>query len=290
MKANDLKGRAVVTLQEAEKIGTVGTLIYDIATSRVLGLKIKTGLFSGDRYVRSSDIRSVGDDAVTIPDKAKLYEKVEEVSELKGQPDTEDIERIKAVSESGTLIGAIEDILVDMQTFRITAYQLDSSIWQSITGHPRTFDAPQAGMRFGRGLLIVPDDIAAKLINSKSVPATTEAPATSDITTPPATGDTGYGAATTAGSPYDTSASTTPTTWGSGDTTNEAPATTPSGSSTTVYPASAADSLSTNTGSVASDETSGVSARVRPTTSSLGNLDEPDTTNGQQGGRSTGTV
>src|SRR5436309_488109 len=66
MKASELRGRAIVSLAEAQKLGEVDDVLLAPGQSRVAGLRIKHGLFGPTQYLPSGDIYSVGPDAITI--------------------------------------------------------------------------------------------------------------------------------------------------------------------------------------------------------------------------------
>src|SRR5690242_7492599 len=47
MKASELKGRAVISLAEAQKVGEVENVLFDLGANQVSGFRVKQGLFSG---------------------------------------------------------------------------------------------------------------------------------------------------------------------------------------------------------------------------------------------------
>ncbi len=159
--ASKLKGRAVVSLAAAEKIGIVATLILDPATAELRGLKVKTGLV-GTKSLRVTDIRSVGADAVTIVDRTVLHEHESEMPDLKDLPTFDDLLRTKVVSQGGTLLGMLGDVELDLDHYRIIRYEMSGNLWAQMTHSQRSFPAV-GGLRFGKDLLIVPDDVAAAL-------------------------------------------------------------------------------------------------------------------------------
>ena len=66
MKFSELKGRAVVDLEDARKIGEVEDLIVEPDGHSIVSLKVKTGLFQAAKLVPVTDVKNVGADAVTI--------------------------------------------------------------------------------------------------------------------------------------------------------------------------------------------------------------------------------
>lgn len=169
IKASELKGRAVVSLSQAEKIGSVVSVILDPAASRVAGLTVRTGILGGPKLLRASDIRSLGIDAVTIHDSSLLHDDSGEVPELKDLPTLDDMIEMKIISESGQLLGALGNVEIDPDQYQITRYELSGTLWDQLTHSNRTFDAAP-GLRFGKQLLIVPDAIGAALQRSSTPP------------------------------------------------------------------------------------------------------------------------
>ena len=66
MKASDLKGRAVVTLSDAIKVGRVDDVLLDAGYREVLGFRIKAGTFSRLEAVSRANVTGVGHAAVTV--------------------------------------------------------------------------------------------------------------------------------------------------------------------------------------------------------------------------------
>jgi uncharacterized protein YrrD len=172
IKASELKGRAVVSLTQAEKIGTVASVILDPAASRVAGLTVRTGILGGPKILRSSDIRSLGIDAVTIHDSSLLHDDTGEVPELKDLPTLDDMIEMKIISESGQLLGTLGNVEIDPDQYQITRYELSGTLWDQLKHSNRTFDAVP-GLRFGKQLLVVPDTIGVALQGASTLPADT---------------------------------------------------------------------------------------------------------------------
>jgi uncharacterized protein YrrD len=174
IKASELKGRAVVSLTQAEKIGSVVSVILDPAASRVAGLTVRTGILGGAKLLRASDIRSLGIDAVTIHDSSLLHDDASEAPELKDLPTLDDMIEMKVISENGQLLGALGNVEIDSDQYQITRYELSGTFWDQLKHSNRTFDAVP-GLRFGKQLLVVPDTIGAALQGASMLPVNTAA-------------------------------------------------------------------------------------------------------------------
>ncbi len=177
IKASSLKGRAVVSVGDAEKLGSVADVFFDLAAGQVVAFHISHGLIGGNKTLLAPNISNIGPDAITIKDKAALlshagpdYQTAIGLNQLQG---------MKVVSDQGTLLGALGDVEMDPTTLRIACYEMSGTLWEQVRHKERTFDQVP-GLRFGKDLLIVPDVVAAELEGRTAAPA---APTTSE---PPA--------------------------------------------------------------------------------------------------------
>src|SRR5690349_1180454 len=66
MKFSELKGRAVVNLEDAKRIGTVEDLMVEPGSHRIVSVKVRTGMFQAAQVIPVTDVKNVGGDAVTI--------------------------------------------------------------------------------------------------------------------------------------------------------------------------------------------------------------------------------
>ena len=132
MKFSELKGRAVVNLEDATKIGEVQDLMIEPGSRRIISLKVKTGMFSSARLVPATDVKSVGADAVTISASAGTtpgqqangngsHEGTQSLVPLTG------ILGNKVVTDAGTFVGELHDILLEWVDLTITGYEVRES-------------------------------------------------------------------------------------------------------------------------------------------------------------------
>jgi uncharacterized protein YrrD len=122
MKFSELKGRAVINVEDATKVGEVENLLLDPGSRKVLGLKVKTsGLFSSPLIVAVPQIINIGPDAVTVKadlsssDKAKSEKEWVELTDILGN---------KVVTDAGTMVGEIHDVLLDPVSAAVTGYEV----------------------------------------------------------------------------------------------------------------------------------------------------------------------
>ena len=148
MKFSELKGRAVVDLEDARKIGEVEDLLVEPHGHTIISLKVRTGLFHAAKVVPVTDIKNVGADAVTIsvgaspshiqadmanpsasdsagPSAAQQQSTSSQSSE-RSQPLIEitSILGNKVVTDAGTMVGELNDAMVDWVDLKITGYEV----------------------------------------------------------------------------------------------------------------------------------------------------------------------
>ncbi len=150
MKFSELKGRAVINVEDAEKIGEVENLLLDPGSRKVIGWKVKTaGLFSTPISVTAQQIINIGPDAVTIKiDTAKPLE-------TKNEPETVELTAImgnKVVTDAGVLVGEVHDVLVDPVSGAITGYEVhEGGLFAKSLEIAATED-----VRYGEKLITIP--------------------------------------------------------------------------------------------------------------------------------------
>ncbi len=159
-----LRGRPVIDLETASKLGTVAEVLLDPDRRRIAGLDVSHGsslLGGGSReLVPASSIEAFGDDAITVRRGAaapasEQPEGLLPFSKLAGR---------KVVSFGGRLLGTIDDVAVEAASGRITGYTLRTdaaSPLGALFSGPRPAK-PQlradAGLRFGDELVVAPED------------------------------------------------------------------------------------------------------------------------------------
>lgn len=99
MDASTLKGRAVVSLSEGTKLGTVARLLIDLAALRLVALQVKGD--SGTFVIPFEQVKQIGTDAITVASS--------QVTQIPGTDSAAhalfDLDQISAITES---CGALE--------------------------------------------------------------------------------------------------------------------------------------------------------------------------------------
>ena len=162
VKASDLKGRAVVTLSDAIKVGRVDDVLFDAEYREVLGFRIKAGTFSRPEAVSRANVTAVGHDAVTVrsPDVINLEDRL---VDLVGAATLSRARGTMFVTEGGELLGTIGEIELDDEACAVTAYRLWAPLWARLRRREPRIEAQQV-LRLGEGgLMIVPNAVAASI-------------------------------------------------------------------------------------------------------------------------------
>ncbi len=162
MKASDLKGRAVVTLNDATKVGHIDDVLFDAAYRRVLGFRVKKGTFGRAEALPRASVSAVGRDAVTAagPDALNAEDRFAELAEAAALSQARGT---KVVTEGGDFLGTIAEVDVDDEARAVTAYTLSASLLKRIQHHEPAIEADEV-LRLGEGgIMIVPDAVGERL-------------------------------------------------------------------------------------------------------------------------------
>lgn len=166
-KWSDLKDLAVVAIANGSKVGTLDDFYFDPtanpAANSIRGFRVKTGMFS-HRVLPSGAINAIGVDAVTFDNEDMLHHEKDE-AEFSTLPLGQSLLTYRVMSEGGTLIGTIGNILLDITTpnaLHIYAFELSGGLRSRISGHYSSFYAQQV-VRYGQDVLVIPDAVATEL-------------------------------------------------------------------------------------------------------------------------------
>jgi len=188
MKFSELKGRPVVNLEDARKIGEVEDLMVDPESHHIVSVKVKTGMFHAAEVIPVADVKNVGGDAVTISTGSgvanmtglaasngaqhmaasqngtaqgatTVMSPVGSVGSADSRPLIEitSILGNKVVTDAGTMVGVLRDVMVDWVDLTITGYEVHDG---TIFGKAQEFvDTPD--VHYGDKLITIP----AQLLN-----------------------------------------------------------------------------------------------------------------------------
>lgn len=136
IKGDTIIGLNVLSIQTGTKVADIKELLYDPSQNRVLGFLIdEGGWFSSSKIIKIEDVMSIGHDAVMIASD----EIVKTADELQGK-----VSRIadeghylthnKVVTEDGTDLGRITDILFEDTSGNVVAFEVSQGVVQDVRG------------------------------------------------------------------------------------------------------------------------------------------------------------
>ena len=162
-KWTELSGLAIVSLADGKRLGACDDFFFEPATQHIYGLRVKTGML-GHRVLLTTSINSIGQDAITTANEEQLISE----SELKSLPTVvagRNLDSYKIMSESGTIIGKLGNVLIDTSipnNLRLASFELAGNLIQHIGGRYHTFAADRV-VRYGADVLVIPDEVAQNL-------------------------------------------------------------------------------------------------------------------------------
>jgi sporulation protein YlmC with PRC-barrel domain len=171
IRANDLRGRAVVELDAAEKLGEVADVLLDLDARRLGGLVVSLSTsFIANRhpfFLPCAAIHAIGPDAVTT---RRYHATAEEASELASLPHLSQLLGRKIINHSGALLGTLADVLIVATDRHLAGFAFDppngagslGMLMRSGGVRYRDYVRADADIRFGHALLVVPDDAVVR--------------------------------------------------------------------------------------------------------------------------------
>jgi uncharacterized protein YrrD len=160
MDVKSLKGIAVVSIAQGEKVGTVDNILFDLENRRVIAFKLtKPGLLrSGGIVLRMTDVENIGKDAVMIKNKEAIRELKAE-RDLQSRPDLGTLSALRVVSEDGTFVGNVATVQFEPRNGVITDVEITGTGFMDRLRRNQTVPAHQV-LSFGSDVVVVPDKYA----------------------------------------------------------------------------------------------------------------------------------
>ncbi|MCL6610440.1 MAG: PRC-barrel domain-containing protein [Peptococcaceae bacterium] len=116
-KSKQFQGMPVISLEEGQQVGTIKGLVINPALKNVAALIIEQkGWFREQKFIPFSKVHKIGDDAVTV-DRITRAEKGVSLPEiLRLIKERVTVLGSRLVTESGTVLGVVDEYYVDLQT------------------------------------------------------------------------------------------------------------------------------------------------------------------------------
>lgn len=160
-----LIGRAIVSLETANKLGQVSDLLADPISGQLAGLSVQR-LDESYALVSMIDVHDIGPDAIIVERDASLVPA--DNSPIKTLPKAkENLTGVKVITEHGQLIGNISNLFLCLDRKPLFIYEVRSSLFDKLLGRAFYF-AASLGCAFSddRTALVVtggPEDMHHKL-------------------------------------------------------------------------------------------------------------------------------
>lgn len=152
LKWSELKGRAVIDIAKAKKVGTVEDLVLDPQTYKIVAFKFSPGLFNTNQIVPIHAIKGVGADALTFQlDEGSVI--LPEEQPFINFPTLSQLINNGVVTEGGKYIGSINNVRLSLQPLEITGYEINEGGFFS---KKHSFEITSQ-VHYGEKLVIIPD-------------------------------------------------------------------------------------------------------------------------------------
>jgi uncharacterized protein YrrD len=124
MEFGELKNRPVVSLADAARLGFIDTALVDLHNQQVTGFRVRTGgIFTHHSAILREDVKSLGEDAVTVEDSRRLADEGK-MPQLKTSVALGNLLGSRVISEDGKEIGTVADVEMTVETGQIESYVL----------------------------------------------------------------------------------------------------------------------------------------------------------------------
>jgi len=165
IKGSQLLGRAVIDMEAAERLGKIKEIIVQRDGERVAGFVVVhgetlVGSAGKRRMIPASAVHSIGPDAMTVRCSA-----MQQLAELDNLPRMSDIIGHKMITQSGRLLGVIDDVLINRADGTIVGFVVGEGVrskLENIFNPQRSrvhgYVRAEADLQVGKDLIIVPDD------------------------------------------------------------------------------------------------------------------------------------
>jgi uncharacterized protein YrrD len=166
IKGSQLVGRAVIDMEAAERLGKIKEIIVQRDGERVAGFVVAhgetiVGTGGTRRIIPASALHSIGPDAITVRGSAIK----ERLADLDSLPRMSDVVGHKMVTQSGRLLGSINDVLIKGEDGTIIGF----AVGEGVRNKLENFFNPQrsrvhgyvradADLQVGNELIVVPDN------------------------------------------------------------------------------------------------------------------------------------
>lgn len=164
MNSKQLKGLAVISIADGEKLGTVDRVMVDPSAHKIVGFTVRHGgggiiptpMDSADEdLIDVDDIHALGKDAITLDDKGKVRGDNTR-AQMDKLIDLDELGKLKVVTEGGTYVGGLAGAEIDERSFGFKGVEVSPGFFQSNRHVPMS-----QVVNIGHELIVVSDAVAA---------------------------------------------------------------------------------------------------------------------------------
>ncbi len=130
-----LIGMPIISLSDGAEVGTVHDVIYNPGQGRLIAVtsSVGAGLFGGGRtlLLRTEDMHALGEDAIVVKDSNAVRE-IDRAAKDFGDEAGIAVLGKRLMTDDGSFLGKIDDVLIDRESRRLTAYEVSGGLWHSL--------------------------------------------------------------------------------------------------------------------------------------------------------------
>jgi uncharacterized protein YrrD len=133
-KISALVGITVIDVKDGTKLGEVEEVVLSPDDLRLLGFVVGSGRFLGheEHIVEAADIRSIGDDAITVDGQEAARTSEASTEEFReARSGKRRLEGKQVITEKGSVLGTVSDALLDEDGRQLTALLIGGGLLQS---------------------------------------------------------------------------------------------------------------------------------------------------------------
>lgn len=137
MNSKQLKGLAVISIQDGEKLGTIDRVFIDADAKKVVGFGVGQGggllpmaESSEPELIDVDDVHAVGHDAVTLADKGAIRGD-QTRAQLEGLMELDELIKLKVVTEGGTVVGEVASVEINDRGFAFRELEVSPGFFKS---------------------------------------------------------------------------------------------------------------------------------------------------------------
>ncbi|AEG13804.1 PRC-barrel domain protein [Desulfofundulus kuznetsovii DSM 6115] len=163
-KSKQFIGMPVISLQEGQQIGVVRGLVVDPEKKAVAALIIEQkGWFKEQKYVPFNRVHSVGENVITV-DRSSNAERGAKLPDIvKLVKDRTGITGARIVTESGTLLGQVDEYYVDLEAGDIVGLEFSGGFLDSVISG-RAFLDTTFVRTIGKEVIVTSNEALANVI------------------------------------------------------------------------------------------------------------------------------